>query len=188
MPSLRSCSRKTVLTVCFGNLCRSPIAEALLRHYLPSNRWEVISAGTHAVGGDPPTAGACNAIAKLAGLDITRQRSLLLTSDLLRNSDYIFVMSQRQAACAADLNPGIAPHIRLLSAFSPELSPAYELTDFSGGPTDTMKIPDPMGGNRKVYEACCKRIINCTKAVVRWLDAGAPATEDPGTVADWIND
>ena len=97
-------------------------------------------------------------------------------------------MSQRQAAWAADLNPGIAPHIRLLSAFSPELSPAYELTDFSGGPTDTMEIPDPMGGNRKVYEACCKRIINCTKAVVRWLDAGAPATEDPGTVADWIND
>ena len=188
MPSLRSRSPKTVLAVCFGNLCRSPIAEALLHHYLPSDRWEVISAGTHAVGGDPPAGGACNAIAKLAGLDISLQRSSLLTADVLQHSDYIFVMSQRQAAWAADLDPGIAPRIRLLGTFAPKPSLTYQLTDISGDPTDTMKIPDPMGGNRRVYEACCRTIIDCTKAVANWLDAGAPATEDPGTVADWIND
>ena len=188
MPSIESSSRKTVLAVCFGNLCRSPIAESLLNHYLPSNKWEVISAGTHAIGGDPPTTGSCNAIAKLTGLDISRQLSLPLTSDVLQRSDYIFVMSRRQATWSAALDPGSAPLIRLLGAFAPAPSPAYQLTNPYGGPTDAMKIPDPIGGNRKVYEACCRRLIDCTKAVVKWLDAGAPATGDPGTFADWINE
>ena len=166
MPSLRSRSRKTVLAVCFGNLCRSPIAEGLLRDHLPSSRWEVISAGTHAVGGDPPTTGACNAIAKLAGLDISLQRSSPLTADLLRHSDYIFVMSRRQASWAANLDPGVASHIRLLGAFAPKSGLTYQLKDIHGGPTDTMRIPDPMGGNLSLIHLClCRRRERCRS---RW--------------------
>ncbi len=188
MSFLQFSSRGTVLVVCFGNLCRSPMGEALLRCYLPSDQWEVISAGTHAVGGDPPTVGSCNAIATLAGLDISQQLSLPLTIDVLRRSDYIFTMSRSQAFLAADLVPSSAASIRLLGAFVPATGPTCQQVDLYGGPAHTTEIPDPIGGNASVYEACCSRLIDCTKAVVGWLDAGAQAAEAPGTVADWIND
>ena len=70
MPSADPLPRRTILVVCFGNLCRSPMAEALLRVRLPDNDWHVISAGTHAMSGSPPTHGSRQAVLHLAGLDI----------------------------------------------------------------------------------------------------------------------
>ena len=187
MPSAESSPRQTVLVVCFGNLCRSPMAEALLRHRLPADRWEVISAGTHAIGDDPPTVGSRDAVAHLAGLDISRQRSLPLTVGVLRRSDYIFTMSRQQALEAAALVPTAAPHIRLLGAFVPATDATHESADPYGGPADSTEIPDPMGADAEAYEACCSRLIDCTNAVAAWLDAGASAVEAPGPIADWID-
>jgi len=187
MPSTESSPRQTVLVVCFGNLCRSPMAEALLRDRLRAKQWEVISAGTHAIGNDPPTVGSCDAVAHLAGLDISRQRSLPLTVEVLRRSDYIFTMSHRQALEAAALVPTAAPHIRLLGAFVPATGATPESADPYGDPADRTEIPDPMGADTEAYEACCSRLIDCTNAVAAWLDGGASAGEAPDPVADWTD-
>ena len=187
MPSTESSPRQTVLVVCFGNLCRSPMAEALLRDRLPADQWEVISAGTHAIGDDPPTDGSREAVAHIAGLDISRQRSLLLTVDVLRRSDFIFTMSRLQALEAAALVPTAAPRIRLLGAFAPATGATRESADPYGGPADRTEIPDPMGADTEAYEACCIRLIDCTNAVAAWLDAGASAIEAPGPVAEWVD-
>lgn len=187
MPPVEPSSRQTVLVVCFGNLCRSPMAEALLRQRLPADRWEVLSAGTHAIGDDAPTAGSRDAVIKLADLDISQQCSTPLTVDVLRCSDHIFTMSRQQALEAAALVPTAAPNIRLLGAFVPATGAARESADPYGGPADRMEIPDPMGGDAEEYEACCMRLIDCTNAVAAWLAAGAAAAEAPGPVTDWID-
>ena len=187
MPSTESSPRQTILVVCFGNLCRSPMAEAFLRHRLPTDQWEVISAGTHAIGDDPPTDGSREAMAHLAGLDISRQRSSLLTVDALRRSDYIFTMSRRQALDAAALLPTAAPRIRLLGAFVPATSATRESADPGGGRASKMEIPDPMGADTEAYEACCMRLVDCTNAVVAWLEAGAPAVEAPRPITKAID-
>lgn len=43
----------SILTVCTGNICRSPLAEQLLRLRLDAQRFTVSSAGTMAIVGDP---------------------------------------------------------------------------------------------------------------------------------------
>ena len=71
---------KSVLFVCTGNICRSPIAEGLFRRLLGNRKdIEVSSAGIHAVRGQPPSAHAIEVCAE-EGVDIRELRSQPLTS------------------------------------------------------------------------------------------------------------
>src|ERR1041385_9296837 len=63
---------KTILFVCTGNVCRSPMAEGLFRHAVKGNQeYRVVSAGVGAVEGQPPSAHAIRALKEL-GIDISR--------------------------------------------------------------------------------------------------------------------
>lgn len=186
MHSLDSSSPQTILAVCFGNLCRSPMAEALLRADLPETSWCVLSAGTHAIEGDPPTPGAHDAIYRLRRLDMSHQRSAALTVDLLRRSDHVFTMSRMQALEAAALFPPAAPRIRLLGAFAPAADKAGGPADPYGGQADSMEIADPMGGDDEAYEACCSRLDTSVQAVVEWLNDGAAPASAPTAVSHWL--
>lgn len=89
--------RKTrVLLVCTENICRSPMAEGLLRHYLQEsdlhNRVEVSSVGTRAsLPGCRPDQRAQKAAAS-RGIDISGIRARRVTARNLRRSDLVFVM------------------------------------------------------------------------------------------------
>src|SRR5579871_698426 len=84
---------KTVLFVCTGNVCRSPMAEGLLRHVTRGRRdIQVMSAGIGASEGQPPSAFAVQAVKEL-GIDISHLRSRQLSSDLVKKADYIFGMT-----------------------------------------------------------------------------------------------
>lgn len=179
-------SRRTVLVVCFGNLCRSPMAEALFRAALPRDRWRVVSAGTHAIGGDPPTKGAREALLRHAALDIAHQRSKPLTVDLLRDADFVFTMSRRQALEAAALFPKAAPAVRLLGAFAPNEAQGDGPADPGRDAADSDEIADPMGGSAATYAACCARLDECVRAAAAWLRDDAEATDAPASVATWM--
>ena len=61
---------KTLLVVCTGNTCRSPMAEALARRALADKPgWRVVSAGIGAINGQPPSAHGVTAMKEL-GIDI----------------------------------------------------------------------------------------------------------------------
>jgi protein-tyrosine phosphatase len=81
-----------VLMVCLGNICRSPLAEGILKSKVDSNTFEVASAGTggwHV--GDLPDPRSI-AIAKKHGLDITDQRGKQFSTYDFEIYDHIFVM------------------------------------------------------------------------------------------------
>ena len=85
-----------VLFVCMGNICRSPMAEGMFRHAIKEagleNQVQIDSAGTHSYHvGSPPDARAQQAILK-RGIDISGQRSRLVTDRDLAEYDYILVM------------------------------------------------------------------------------------------------
>ena len=185
MLTVHPSDRRSVLLVCFGNLCRSPMAEGLMRQQLPEAGWTVHSAGTHAIGGDPPTMQAHRAVAHIAGVDIAEQRSTPLTVDLLRASDFILTMSRQQALEVAALAPEAAPRTRLLGSFAPSPSDFDGPADPFGPPADAMEIADPMGGSSEIYEACCLRLIDATDLAARWLLDGAVESAAPPAVAAW---
>lgn len=85
-----------ILMVCLGNICRSPLAEGIMRHLVTAQglNWEVASAGTgdwH-VGAAPDRRSV--AVAKTFGYDISAQRARHFTANTFDAFDHILVMDK----------------------------------------------------------------------------------------------
>ena len=83
-----------ILMVCLGNICRSPLAEGILRHLAEQRQlsWEIDSAGTgnwHV--GDPPDARSVK-VAKKHGIDISGLRGRQFQAADFDQFDRIYVM------------------------------------------------------------------------------------------------
>jgi protein-tyrosine phosphatase len=83
----------TVLVVCAGNLCRSPMAQAVLTHALP--RIGVQSAGLAAPRLAAPDANAVR-LMRERGFDISTHRAQQLQGAMVASSDLVLVMTDRQ--------------------------------------------------------------------------------------------
>ncbi len=83
-----------ILMVCLGNICRSPLAEGILKHLISTRElgWKVDSAGTSSWHkGNLPDYRSIE-IAKSNGIDITDQRSRPLILEDFDRFDYILAM------------------------------------------------------------------------------------------------
>jgi protein-tyrosine-phosphatase len=83
-----------VLLVCTGNICRSPLAEALLRREVAARHLEVevSSAGTGAWDGAPASEGAY-LVGLEHDLDLSAHRARMLTRDVIKRADLILTMA-----------------------------------------------------------------------------------------------
>lgn len=80
--------------VCLGNICRSPLAEGILKSKLPKDQFVIDSAGTASYHiGSPPDRRAMN-IAEKNGLDISSLRGRQFSIDDFERFDYIYVMDE----------------------------------------------------------------------------------------------
>jgi len=123
-----------ILMVCLGNICRSPLAEGILQSKLPRDQFIVDSAGTgdwH-VGRQPDSRSI--AIAKLRGLDISRQKGRLFTEKDFETNDYIFVMD----------NSNYKDVIRLAPNQEAKSKVSLILNDLF--PDENVDVPDPYYG------------------------------------------
>lgn len=81
-----------VLTLCIGNICRSPLAQALLARELPGHT--VWSAGLGALVGQPADP-LSQAVATAHGLDLSSHRAQQVTGWMCQQAELILVMEQR---------------------------------------------------------------------------------------------
>uniref|UniRef100_UPI0026333DBD low molecular weight protein-tyrosine-phosphatase n=1 Tax=Flavobacterium sp. TaxID=239 RepID=UPI0026333DBD len=92
-----------ILMVCLGNICRSPLAEGILRSKLPSDSYHIDSAGTgHWHVGNPPDSRSIQ-IAKKKGLDISNLRGRQFSKKDFTDFDYIYVMDNQNYRDVVDL-------------------------------------------------------------------------------------
>jgi protein arginine phosphatase len=145
---IRKLLRWTMLLVCSGNTCRSPMAEAIAKDMLSKERGvpvgelesrgvRVLSAGAFAMPGGPPSPEAVEALAKF-GIDMAGHRSRTLTLDLVREADVIYCMTEAHRAAVVATDPSADQKTTLL--------------DPSGD------IEDPIGAGLTVYQRCAEII------------------------------
>lgn len=87
-----------ILMVCLGNICRSPLAEGILKDKIDMDRILVDSAGTanYHIGKRPDHRSI--AVAKKYGIDISGQRCRQLTTNDLEEFDHIYAMDRQNYA------------------------------------------------------------------------------------------
>lgn len=98
-----------LLFVCLGNICRSPLAEGLVKHHAEKqgilDRLEIDSAGTGAWHiGNPPDQRSI-AVAKKHGLDISGQRARKIKVEDFDLYDYLFAMDNSNLNDLISLSP-----------------------------------------------------------------------------------
>ena len=91
-----------ILMVCEGNVCRSPLAQALLSRALPTVR--VSSAGTRALVGQPADRVAIE-LAQEHGMDLSQHVAQELSGEHLRAADIVLAMTSAQRAWILDRFP-----------------------------------------------------------------------------------
>ena len=96
---------RKILVVCVGNICRSPMAEALLKSALRGQTgFSVESAGLGALVGHPADDVALELMAE-AGEDISKHRARQIDPDMVRDADLVLVMESGHKRTMDALEP-----------------------------------------------------------------------------------
>ncbi|MCS6915691.1 MAG: ATP-grasp domain-containing protein [Myxococcales bacterium] len=115
----------SILFLCYGNICRSPFAEAYWNRRLR----ELGAAGPRALSaGFHPQAGRCSPsrfamLGRCLGVDLTSHRSRVLSAEMARAAEVIFVMDLDDVRSLAKLCADVLPHTCLLGPFAPSGRP-----------------------------------------------------------------
>lgn len=140
-----------ILVVCDGNICRSPVAERMLKNKVPE-KIEVTSAGLVALVGQDiePTA---RAVAGENGLECDIHRARLVTGDMCQWADVILVMERHQKE-------------RLTMQF-PETSGKIMLI---GHWLEDREVPDPFQQGRGAHEEAYRLLSEATDEWARRIE------------------
>lgn len=180
-----------ILTVCTGNVCRSPLAEALLRSSMDGLPVEVSSAGTRALVDSPMTDQNIAIARRETGSEPQPHRARQLRVSHLEEADLVLALSRSHRREAVEILPGVSRYIftlrefgRLAEALSAE-APAMPAPEDGGARiresvsfiaqmrgtvppashVDDDDVVDPYRRSDEVYEQSAAQILPAVRAI-----------------------
>jgi protein-tyrosine-phosphatase len=136
----------TILFICTGNTCRSPLAEAIAQHWVDggllgdADRYLAASAGVAAANGADVSLETATALDRL-GITFSG-RSKPVTADMIRNAEVVFCMTEGHAAAARALVEDESEHVAKVHLLDPDGS-----------------IDDPLGMPQTAYDELSQRFM-----------------------------
>ncbi|MCG3147457.1 MAG: Serine hydroxymethyltransferase [Verrucomicrobiae bacterium] len=157
---------KTILFVCTGNVCRSPMAEELMRAALGNNpNYRIASAGIGALDGQPVTPESARAMAEI-GLDISNHVSQSLRVPLVEAADFIFTMTRQQQDTIQAFYPMAAEK-------------TFLLREFEDAEVIGKDVSDPIGQSLDVYRRTRDQIKQAIPSIMEFIKGTEVQREAP---------
>jgi protein-tyrosine phosphatase len=160
-------STKSILFVCFGNIMRSPMAEAMFRQCTVGTHIFAVSAGLHAIPGREAHPWALEASREI-GISLVQHRAQLLTPEMVSQADVIFVMDFQNQAEVLALYPEAREKVVMLSAYA-------------DGEERCREIPDPYFGDLEATRRCYAVLQTCIHNLAAELEAHNPDPVAPAS-------
>lgn len=149
-----------VLFVCMGNICRSPTAEAVFRHYVKqeglAHSIHIDSAGTHDYHiGDAPD-GRTQRAASQRGYDMSRLRGRQVEAGDFARFDYVLAMDEANLSILQRLRPrDTESHLGLFLEFAEK--------------HDEREVPDPYYGGAQGFEHVLDLVEDAATGLLRHI-------------------
>jgi protein-tyrosine-phosphatase len=146
-----------IVFLCYGNICRSPLAAALAEQRLRGV--EIESAGFHRQEGR-----SCpekiQRIGNLFGLDFSGHRSRRVTPELLANADLVIAMDKENLNCLGSEFPDVLERTTLLGLF---------------GNPPALAIADPYLADEAITHRICEQARSSVDGLASWVAQGKRA-------------
>lgn len=155
----------SILFVCLGNICRSPLAEGILRHRLAeaglADRFHVDSAGTADWHTGRPPDPRSQKVAEAHGISLADQRARPVAPDDFERFDWIVAMDRSNAADLEAMRSGVGGEARVIL-----------LRDVDPDAGDG-EVPDPYYGGPEGFDDVFRMVDRCCSALIsELLDEG----------------
>ncbi len=158
---------ESILFVCTGNICRSPMAEGMLKDRLEKGKktgFRVSSAGTWGLEGENAASHALS-VCREKGIDISEHKARRLTERMVREGDLIVVMEFDHFHAILEMCPDADKKTRMLTQFGVNKRNFYE------------PVPDPYGRRKRQYVKCFEQMDKHMEV----LFSEVSGDEDPGS-------
>jgi protein-tyrosine phosphatase len=156
-----------ILMVCLGNICRSPLAEGILQEKAKRAglNWMVESAGTNGFHTGEPPHTLSQKVARLNGIDISKQRARRFMKSDIDGYDKIYEMAD-----------DVLNEMKRILAEKPFENKVEFFLD-SLYPGKNMDVPDPWYGPEKGYHEVYELIEKACDAIIEKYMVSVKITE-----------
>jgi protein-tyrosine phosphatase len=187
-----------ILTVCTGNICRSPAVEHLLRRGLGPTV-EISSAGTSALVGQPVSAPMAQLLLARK-VDSDGFRARLVSAQLIEAADLVLPVTRAHRSLVVDLWPAAVRRTFTVREFARLLLQIDEALLPAGSPAERLRaaiplataqrgrtslvpaadddVVDPYRRERAVYEAALDQILPAVQTIVQVATGRRPNSSD----------